>query len=255
MTVREPERERVRKRVIVALDVETEARARTIVTALGDAAHAYKIGLQLLTAAGPGLMCELAAAGKCVFLDLKLFEIPVSVAGAVRAAATQGATMVTVHASAGAVILRAAVEAARPWPALKVLALTVVTSLRDADLREVGIEAGAAAQTLRLARLAEAAGCHGVVASPHEVGLLRGALGPQMLRVTPGIQWFGVSTQGPAQQSAQTDAPQRSASPAEAFRAGATHIIIGRSITQADDPRAAFDAVCAEAQTSLRCAT
>lgn len=247
----------VRERVIVALDVETEAQARAIVAALGEAAHAYKIGLQLLTAAGPGLMRELAAAGKCVFLDLKLFEIPTSVASAVRAAAVQGATMVTVHASAGAVILRAAVEAARPWPALKVLALTVVTSLRDADLREVGIDAGIEAQTLRLARLAEAAGCHGVVASPHEVGLLRGVLGPQMLRVTPGIQWPGASRQAPAQRRAQssTDAPGRSASPADAFRSGATHIVIGRSITQADVPRAAFDAVCAEALTVLRSAT
>ncbi len=132
----------VRERVIVALDVDTEARARAIMAALGDAAHAYKIGLQLLTAAGPGLMRELAAAGKCVFLDLKLFEIPTSVAGAVRAAAVQGATMVTVHASAGAVILRAAVKAARPWPTLMVLALTVVTRPCDADLREVGIGAG-----------------------------------------------------------------------------------------------------------------
>lgn len=242
-----------RERVIVALDVDTEAQARAIVNALGDAAHAYKIGLQLLTAAGPGLMRELAAAGKCVFLDLKLFEIPTSVAGAVRAAATQGAKMVTVHASAGAVILRAAVEAARPWPGLKVLALTVVTSLNDADLREVGVEAGTAAQTVRLARLAETAGCHGVVASAHEVGMLRDLLGPQMLRVTPGVRWRGGSGQGPAQSSAPstTNTSMRSTSPVDAFRASATHIVIGRSITQADDPRAAFDAVCAECAEAL----
>ena len=246
---------RVRERVIVALDVQTEARARAIVAALGDAAHAYKIGLQLLTAAGPGLMRELAAAGKCVFLDLKLFEIPTSVAGAVRAAAGQGATMVTVHASAGAVILRAAVEAARPWPALKVLALTVVTSLRDADLREVGIDCGIEAQTLRLARLAEAAGCHGVVASPHEVGLLRGVLGPQMLRVTPGIHADSFSSRPETTGRPEAVEGLRHALPADAFRAGATHIVIGRSITQADDPRAAFDAVCAEALTAWPSAT
>ena len=155
--------------------------------------------------------------------------------------------MVTVHASAGAVILRAAVEAARPWPALKVLALTVVTSLRDADLREVGIDCGIEAQTLRLARLAEAAGCHGVVASPHEVGLLRGVLGPQMLPVTPGIHADSMSSRPETTGRPELVEGLRRASATDAFRAGATHIVIGRSITQADDPRAAFDAVCAEA--------
>lgn len=221
-----------RDRVIVALDVPSEAQARAIVGALGDAAHFYKIGLQLLTAAGPGLMRELIDAGRCVFLDLKLFEIPNSVAGAVRAAGAHGVSMVTVHASAGSTILRAAVEAARPWPALKVLALTVVTSLRDADLREVGTDA----QVLRLARLAQAAGCHGVLASPHEAALLRAVLAPRMLIVTPGIQLTGEAASDQA----------RAATPTHAIRAGATHIVLGRSITQAADPREAFAAVCDE---------
>jgi orotidine-5'-phosphate decarboxylase len=225
-------------RVIVALDVDTEAQARAIVDSLGDSARFYKIGLQLLTAGGPAVLRDLVGAGKQVFLDLKLFEIPNSVAGAVRAAGTQGVTMVTVHASAGSTILRAAVEAARPWPALKVLALTVVTSLRDADLREVGIEASVADQVLRLARLAEAAGCHGVIASPHEVAMLRAALGKQMLIVTPGIQLAG---EGMSDQA-------RAATPAHAIASGATHIVLGRSITQAADARAAFAAVCAEVE-------
>ena len=227
-----------RGRVIVALDVATESQARAIVEALGEAALFYKIGLQLLTAAGPALMRELVAAGKQVFLDLKLFEIPNSVAGALRAAGAQGATMVTVHASAGSTILRAAVEAARPFPALKVLALTVVTSLGDADLREVGVEASVTDQVLRHARLAAAAGCHGVIASPHEVAMLRAELGKQMLIVTPGIQLAG---EGASDQA-------RAATPAHAIAAGATHIVLGRSITQAADARAAFAAVCAEVE-------
>ncbi|MEP7100897.1 MAG: orotidine-5'-phosphate decarboxylase [Burkholderiales bacterium] len=227
-----------RDRVIVGLDVATEAQARAIVAALGDSASFYKIGLQLLTAAGPALMRELVDAGTQVFLDLKLFEIPNSVAGAVRAAGEQGVTMVTVHASAGSTILRAAVEAATPWPALRVLALTVVTSLHDADLREVGIVASVSDQVLRLARLAEAAGCHGVIASPHEVATLRAALGPQMLIVTPGIQLADEGASDPA----------RAATPAYAIAAGATHIVLGRAITQAADARAAFAAVCAEVE-------
>jgi len=229
-----------RNRVIVALDVPTEAQARAIVGALGETAQHYKIGLQLLTAAGPALLRELIDAGREVFLDLKLFEIPNSVAGAVRAAGEQGVSMVTVHASAGSAILRAAVEAARPWPALKALALTVVTSLRDADLREVGIDAGTDAQVLRLARLAQAACCHGVVASAHEAAMLRDALDARLLRVTPGIQLAG---EGGSDQA-------RAATPAQAIRAGATHIVLGRSITRAADPRAAFAAVCDELGTA-----
>lgn len=141
-----------------------------------------------------------------------------------------GATMVTVHASGRTV------------------------ALRDADLREVGVDAGTEAQALRLARLAEAAGCHGVVACAHVVGMRRRALGPQMLRVTPGIQWLGGLEQGQAPGRGADLALDRlrAASPTKACRAGATHIVIGRSITQADDPRAAFDAVCPEALAASR---
>lgn len=229
-----------RTRVILALDVPIEAQARTIVDALGDAVQHYKIGLQLLTAAGPALMRELVGAGREIFLDLKLFEIPNSVSGAVRAAGEQGVSMVTVHASAGSAILRAAVEAARPWPALKVLALTVVTSLRDADLREVGIEAGTDAQVLRLARLAQASGCHGVVASVHEAAMLRDALDARLLRIVPGIR-PGIQPPGEGGSN-----QARTATPAQAIRAGATHIVLGRAVTQAADAQAVFAAVCNE---------
>lgn len=227
--------------VIVALDFDGAAAARSLVERLGTAAPAYKIGLQLLTAAGPDLVRELVAAGKEVFLDLKLHEIPNSVAGAVAAAGALGATMVTVHASGGSAVLRAAVAAARPYPALKVLALTVFTSMVDADLREIGVDATVPEQVLRLARLAAAAGCHGVVASPQEAALLRERLPPDMLIVTPGTQLPG---DGPTDQA-------RTATPAAAIGAGSTHVVIGRSIARAADPAAMFAAACAQVAGAL----
>jgi len=219
--------------LIVALDVDSGDAAREIVDALGADAGFYKIGLQLLTADGRALAHELVAQGKQVFLDLKLYAIPNSVAGAVMAAGRLGASLVTVHASAGSSILRAAVAAGRPFPGLQVLALTVVTSLRDEDLHEVGLACGVQEQVLRLARLAEQAGCHGVVASPQEAALLKSTLGPAMLIVTPGIQLAG---------EAATD-QARATTPAAAVRAGATHLVVGRSVAQAGDPRAAFAAL------------
>jgi orotidine-5'-phosphate decarboxylase len=223
-------------RVIVALDFENAEQARQLVARLGDSTPFFKIGLQLLTADGPSLVCELVAAGKQVFLDLKLLEIPNSVAGAVAAAGRLGVSMVTVHAMGGASVLRAAVDAARPFPQLKVLALTVITSMRDQDLRELGIDATVQQQVLRLAQLAAEAGCHGVVASAQEARLLRERLPSEMIIVTPGIQPAGDS------KSDQV----RTATPVEAVRAGATHIVIGRSITGAADPVSAFSAACAQ---------
>ena len=223
-------------RLIVALDVETTARARAVVEALGEATRVYKIGLQLLTASGPDLVRELVAAGKQVFLDLKLYEIPDSVTGAVSAAGALGVSMVTVHASGGSRILRAAVDAARPYRGLRVVALTVVTSLGDDDLAEVGIEATVGEQVARLTRLAEKAGCDGVVVSPREAALVRSVLRPDGLIVTPGIRLRGET---PADDA-------RTATPSEAILAGATHIVVGRSITGAADVRAAFENACAE---------
>lgn len=212
--------------VIVALDFESAAEARDMVRRLGPAADHYKIGLQLLTEAGPELARELAAAGKQVFLDLKLHEIPNSVAGAVKAAGRMGATLVTVHASAGSAALRAAVAAAQPYPQLRVLALTVITSLSDTDLPELGLAPSVQDQVLRLARLAAQAGCHGVVASAREAAWLREALPVGMLIVCPGIQM-----------PASTANDQvRTATPDAAARAGATHVVIGRGITAAADP-------------------
>jgi orotidine-5'-phosphate decarboxylase len=181
-------------RIIVALDFDSAAPAHRLVEQLGSRASFYKVGLQLLTAEGPAVVRELVAAGKQVFLDLKLHEIPNSVAGAVAACGALGVTMVTVHASAGSAVLRAAVDAARPFPQLRVLALTVITSLRDEDLPEIGVNGTVKGQVLRLAQLAAQAGCHGVVASPQEAPHLRQAMPAGMLIVTPGTQMPGEAT-------------------------------------------------------------
>lgn len=221
----------VARRTIIALDVDDAAKAMAVVDRLGAAGRSYKIGLELLTAAGPAVVTRLVDAGKDVFLDLKLFEIPASVAGAVRAAGRLGVTMVTVHAMGGPAIMDAAVRAAADFAHLRVVALTVVTSLVDADLAAVGLTATVAEQTSRLARLAERAGCHGVVASPRDAAPLRADLGRDMLIVTPGV---GVD----AGRTAPGTEHARPAHAAAAIRDGATHVIVGRAVTRAPDPAA-----------------
>lgn len=218
------------ERLIVALDVDSATEAMALVDRLGPACSTYKVGLQLLTAGGPAPVRALVDRGKRVFLDLKLLEIPNSVAGAVAAAGALGVTMVTVHASGGSAVLRAAVEAARPWPTLQVLALTVITSLRDADLAETGVAGGVAAQVERLARLALAAGCHGVVASAQEAAALRRWAPAGFCIVTPGTQ---------LPDAAATD-QARSTTPAQALAGGATHLVFGRAVVKAADPLAAL---------------
>ncbi len=172
-------------RVIVALDFDSASDAMALVDSLGSSAGHFKIGLQLLTSEGPAVVKALVSQGKKVFLDLKLHEIPASVAGAVDAAGKLGACMVTVHASGGTAVLKAAVAAAKPFPELKVLALTVITSLNDEDLRDIGVPDAVCVQVARLARLAMAAGCHGVIASPDEAALLKDMLPEGALIVTP----------------------------------------------------------------------
>lgn len=197
---------------------------------LGPACSSYKVGLQLLTEAGPAVVRELVERGKSVFLDLKLHEIPISVAGAVRAAGKLGVGMVTVHASGGSAVMRAATAAAAEYPNLKVLALTVITSLTDSELPEIGLAPSVRLQVERLAQLAADCGCHGVVASAHEASYLKTLLPPGMLIITPGIQLEG----------ARSNDQERVATPEFACQAGATHVVIGRSITQASNPQAAF---------------
>ncbi|SEB62127.1 orotidine-5'-phosphate decarboxylase [Streptomyces sp. 2131.1] len=219
--------------IIVALDCDSRAAADVLVEQLGEACGAYKVGLELLTAAGPDAVKALVAQGKEVFLDLKLFEIPHSVAGAVRAAGTLGVSMVTVHGMGGSGIVSAAVEAARDFPGLRVLALTVVTSITDADLADIGVGDGVDEQVLRLARLAQRVGCHGVIASPQDVAALRSALGPDALIITPGVT---LSWESPAEHA-------RPGTPHAAIAAGASHVVVGRAVTRAADPATAFRAV------------
>lgn len=216
--------------MIVALDCDNRAAADVLVEQLGEECRVYKVGLQLLTAAGPDVIRGLVGQGKEVFLDLKLFEIPHSVAGAVRAAGALGVSMVTVHGMGGSGIVSAAVEAARGFPGMRVLALTVVTSMTDADLADIGVGDGVDEQVLRLARLAQRAGCHGVIASPQDVAALRSMLGPDALIVTPGVTLSGES---PAEHA-------RPGTPYAAIAAGASHVVVGRTVTRATDPATAF---------------
>lgn len=215
-----------RDRLIVALDVPTSAHALALVRALGDTVSTYKVGKQLFTAEGPALVRELVAAGKKVFLDLKFHDIPATVGGGVTSAVELGVSMLTVHASGGTKMLRAAVEAARnaKKPPM-VLAVTVLTSLSDDDLQEMGVHGRAQDQVLRLAALARAAGCDGVVASPQEVRELRRQLGDGFAIVTPGVRPAGTAAND----------QERTATPAEAIVSGATHIVVGRPITAAED--------------------
>lgn len=222
--------------IIVALDFDSRRAAEEVVDRLGDECRFYKVGLELLTAAGPDFVQHLVAKGKEVFLDLKLFEIPNSVAGAVRAAGVLGASMVTVHSMGGTGIMAAAVAAARDFPRLRVLALTVVTSMTSSDLADVGVNASTEEQVLRLGRLADRAGCHGVIASPQEAAHLRGVLGPSSLIVTPGVTL-------PGEDRAEHVRP---GTPRAAIAAGASHIVVGRSVSRASDPVAAVRLVCAD---------
>ncbi|WP_129308968.1 orotidine-5'-phosphate decarboxylase [Streptomyces sp. L2] len=220
-------------RIIVALDCDSRAAAEGVVDRIGDGCRFYKVGLELLTAGGPEVVRGLVARGKEVFLDLKLFEIPTSVAGAVRAAGELGVSMVTVHGMGGTGIMSAAVDAARDYPGLRILALTVVTSMTDGDLADIGVGSPVDEQVLRLAGLAREAGCHGVIASPRDVAALRGTLGAGALVVTPGVTLPGES---PAEHA-------RPGTPRAAVDAGASHVVVGRAVTRAADPAAAFERV------------
>jgi orotidine-5'-phosphate decarboxylase len=226
-----------RERLIIALDVSSAAAAQKIVAAVGDSAFTYKVGMQLYTAEGPQVVRDLVASGKRVFLDLKYHDIPNTVASAVAEAATLGVTMLTVHASGGSKMLRAAVEAARTAHIpLTVLGVTVLTSLNDLDLERIGVHVRVEDEVVRLAALAVAEGCQGVVASPREAARLRGELGSDFVIVTPGVRPAG----------AEHGDQARVMTPAEAIAAGATHIVIGRPITAATNPEEQARAIVAE---------
>lgn len=211
--------------LIVALDVFSFDEMKSIVETTKGEVEIYKIGMQLLTAEGPQTIRYLKDLGKTVFLDLKLHEISNSVASAVKAAGMHGVDMVTVHSSGGRRMMTAAVRAASEFQGMEVLALTVVTELNDQDLLDVGFNRSSMDQVVRLAKLAEECGCHGVIASPQEARSLRAELNENMLIVTPGIKLD------------YEEEHDREGSPSHAISCGASHIVVGRSMIQAENPR------------------
>ena len=220
-------------RLIVPLDVPTADPARALVAALGDTVSFYKVGLELFATDGMALARELKAQGKQVFLDWKLHDIGATVERAARALTGSGCDFLTVHGEPQ--VMASAVRGCAGSD-LKILAVTVLTSLTDADLAEMGYTEGAPALVERRIRQAVAAGCHGIVASPQEAELARAIGGPDFLVVTPGVRpdWSTKNDQA------------RVATPRDALTAGASHIVCGRPITAADDPQAAALRVAAE---------
>jgi len=220
-------------RLIVPLDVPTTDEARRMVETLGESVSFYKVGLELFATDGMVLARELKAQGKQVFLDWKLHDIGVTVQRAAAALADTACDLLTVH---GEPQVMASAVRGRGRSGLKVLAVTVLTSLSDEDLREVGYVDGARALVERRIHQAIHAGCDGVVASPHEADLARSLGGKDFLVVTPGVRpdWAAKNDQA------------RVATPVEALRSGASHIVCGRPITAANDPRAAAERIVAE---------
>jgi orotidine-5'-phosphate decarboxylase len=226
-----------RDRLIVALDVSSAAQARQIVQSIGESASTYKIGKQLFTAEGPQIVRDLVASGRKVFLDLKFHDIPNTVASAVREAAKLQVNMLTVHASGGSKMLKAAAEAAAQSASKPlVLAVTVLTSLSDADLAEIGVSGHVQTQVLRLGSLARASGCGGLVASGQETRELRRELGSDFAIVTPGVRPTGTAAGDQA----------RVLTPKDAIAAGATYLVVGRPILEAPDPAQAAAAIVTE---------
>jgi orotidine-5'-phosphate decarboxylase len=229
-------------RVLVALDVATARDALALADELRDVVGGFKIGSQLFTSTGPGVVRTLVDRGDQVFLDLKFHDIPHTVAAAVTAAAELGVWMVNVHAAGGPAMLAAARDAADRTAAARgirrplVVAVTVLTSLDGDTLRAIGTAADPEDQVLRLARLAQSSGLDGVVASPQEVGAIREACGRDFVVVTPGIR----SADGGG------DDQRRTATAAGALAAGSSYLVIGRPITATSHPRAAAERIARE---------
>lgn len=224
-----------KEKIIVALDAAEEAAALRLVERLAGAVGHFKIGLELFTRCGPGIVGRVreAAGPAGIFLDLKFHDIPNTARGAVRSAAALGVEMLTVHLAGGRAMLTAATGAAGDT---LVLGVSVLTSLDAAGLEETGVEGGVEPQVVRLARLGARSGVRGVVASPWEIAALRREFGEELTIVTPGVRpaWAGADDQ------------RRVMTPAEAIRAGANYLVIGRPITGDTDPRAAAARIAGE---------
>ncbi len=223
-------------KLIVALDFPDAAQALALVDRLEGRCRWFKVGLELYLSAGNSIVLALKKRHFSVFLDLKLHDIPNTVAGAVRSVAGLGADLLTVHASGGPAMLSAAAEAVAGLPnAPRLLAVTVLTSMDAVQLSATGITTSPAEQALRLARVAHAAGIQGLVCSPEEAAQMRREH-PSSILVTPGIRPAGASIGD----------QKRVATPAAALAAGADYLVVGRPITQAADPLAAAEAVLSE---------
>ena len=222
------------KRIIVALDFPDEAPALAMAARLDPALCRVKVGKELFVAAGPAIVLRLRERGFEVFLDLKFHDIPSTVAGACRAAASLGVWMLDVHASGGAAMMRAARDAVSSFanPPL-LIGVTVLTSLASSELAQVGFAGTAAQNVERLARLASASGLDGVVCSAEEAELVRASVGGEFLSVTPGIRMPGEAA---GDQS-------RVVTPQEAVRRGAHYLVVGRPVTRSEDPAATLRAI------------
>ena len=234
--------ELARQRLIVALDVPDAPSADRLLSRLGGACTWFKVGLELFVSAGPAVIDPILARGYSVFLDLKLHDIPNTVAGAVRSAARLGGRMITVHASGGPAMLAAAraalADVAHP-PEL--LAVTMLTSMDESQMAAVGLTRSPLEQVEALTRMALEAGMRGFVCSPQEVAVVRALAGPEATLVVPGIRPAG----------SDAGDQKRIAAPAETLRLGASYLVVGRPITQAADPAAAATAILHEMATAL----
>ncbi len=225
--------------LIVALDVQTREEAVAKIRQIGEPVGFYKIGLELFTAEGPDVVKAVKDLGKKVFLDLKFHDIPRTVERAVRSGAKLGVDLMTIHSVGGRAMIRAAADAAAEFGATRprILAVTVLTSLDRSDLEDVGISGRTPAeQVAAMARFAVDNGADGLVSSPKEVGALSRSLKAGTLFITPGVRPAG---------SAVGD-QKRVATPSDAVRDGATHLVVGRPILAAEDPTAAARSILAE---------
>jgi orotidine-5'-phosphate decarboxylase len=229
---------KIRERLIVALDVADVAAATSLVARLGDSVSFYKVGMELAYGGGFPFIERLVAEGKHVFVDLKLHDIPNTVERATAQIARLGAKFLTIHAYPQT--MRAA-RAGADGSGLKLLAVTVLTSSDDSDLAKAGYALGVRALVARRGEQARAAGIDGLIASPAEAAMLRAALGPDMLIVTPGVRPAG----------ADKGDQKRVATPSQAIADGADYLVVGRPVTQAADPSAAAEAIVSEIASAL----
>jgi orotidine-5'-phosphate decarboxylase len=240
---------KVKERLIVALDVDELADAERLMDRMQGLVSLYKLGTQLLTAAGPEAVQRVRRRGWGVFYDAKFHDIPRTVGTAVAAACRQGATIVNVHASGGKDMMAAAAQAAEEvskklkQPRAKVLAVTLLTSLNQKMVdEEIGLKRKLADQVVHLAKLAQEAGLDGVVASPKEIKAVRAACGPTFIILTPGIRPAG----------AELGDQKRTLTPGEAMAAGANYIVVGRPVVEAKDPAAVVRAIHEEMEAAVQ---